>query len=416
VPVTDGGGAHLGAEGGLLALLGRAAPAPHTWPSNAAAWSTLVELAIDQRVAAPLINTIGDSVSALPEPARTRLQQAALVSGRRSLMAFRDRDVITRVLAHAGVPVIVLKGGDLMDRVYPRISAREMVDLDLLVPAVSMDRAAGILQEQGYTFLTPYLPANEPSTQHLPRLMRHDSVPIELHVGLTPPASPIRINLAGIWERSRPAPGAATYRVMAAEDLLLYLCVHAAYLHAAEFGLRPLCDVEAVVRSLPSLDWAVVVTRAREWRCTRGTYLTLQLAVACLAAAVPASVLTELRPAGHDPSIDTLAREHLFTRKSLSLALPVAVSRAIVGSGLQERLRLAWKGWLIPRPALVAEFPAAERSPIPAWYYARRGWALLQRHGRRAWEGQHAGDGEVTNLMQRRETLGQWLDREHQAR
>jgi hypothetical protein len=123
-----------------------------------------------------------------------------------------------------------------------------------------------------------------------------DGIPIELH--WTIETGPFNIDVESLWERAERTSiaGLETF-VLAPEDLLLHLCLHAAFHHRFNQGLRPLWDlVEVLEHHGRDIEWDKVVHRAAAWRVRKHAHLALYLAHALLGASVPVFVLTALRP------------------------------------------------------------------------------------------------------------------------
>jgi hypothetical protein len=105
-------------------------------------------------------------------------------------------------------------------------------------------------------------------------------------------------------------------RVLAEEDLLLYLCAHGAKHHWAR--LKWICDAAEVCRRATDLKWDRLVGRADRLDLDRVLFLGLRLAEQWLGAPVPASLHDRLY---ETPAIAALAEQvetqWLFTEKGL---------------------------------------------------------------------------------------------------
>jgi len=320
---------------------------------------------------------------------------------------------VLSTLGESGVAAILLKGAHLASKVYPNPGLREMNDVDLLIRLDDAGRAARTLRALGYDFVAPCDPEEGlVGTHHFPRLVKPGAAPIELHVTLTPSDGRLAIDTEGLWQRAVPLSPGSRHATLSPEDLLLHICVHSAYSHAAEFGLRPLCDVDQIVRAFPALDWDAVCRRAGEWKAARGTFLTLHLAANCLGTTVPDGAMAALRPADFDSDLAALVRTHLFTRKTLSVAVPIDATRAYASRSLLELVRQTFRKVFVPRPELVAQYPEAKDSRIPAWFYVRRAFWLIRRHVWLPVAVATQRDPELIAMIERRGTILRWLDAE----
>ncbi|MBX3252467.1 MAG: nucleotidyltransferase family protein, partial [Myxococcales bacterium] len=130
-------------------------------------------------------------------------------------------------LGTAGLRAVALKGALLAERLYPRPSARPTTDIDLLVCEQDLELAARALESLGYT------PSTAASEEHFRRAghhlhLLHPAAPcIELHFHAYRGFGRI-LRSEPLVGRSRAVPGFASVRVLAPEDELLYLAVHAA--------------------------------------------------------------------------------------------------------------------------------------------------------------------------------------------
>jgi hypothetical protein len=190
-----------------------------------------------------------------------------------------------------------------------------MGDIDLMVGRNDLEKAVSRLGDLGYVAeakITDIATWCE-IRRHWPRMFKPPPAPgIEIHWALTERHQFSKITAAGFWERSRPTTIAGVgARVLSPEDLLLHLCLHTASDELEgpfRLGLRPLCDIAAVVhRYGEETAWQQLQSRAIEWQADRCVYVTLWLAKEMLAAGIPDSVLKSLRPADLDERWAALA-------------------------------------------------------------------------------------------------------------
>lgn len=236
---------------------------------------------------------------ALSAAAREALEAQAFERGARALL--RDRELVTLLecLAERGIPVIALKGTYLARAVYPRPGLRPMGDMDLLFRTADLAATQAVLRRLGYMqgeHLVRAFAANRSGAHHLVPFVRPGATTIEVHFRLELPSAPFDIDLDGLWARARPWPLAGRpLLALAAEDLLLHLCLHTAYHHRFRIGLKALIDIARVVE-IETLDWDVCIGQAREWQAAVPTFLCLSLAQRLVQAPIPGPVLAALAP------------------------------------------------------------------------------------------------------------------------
>jgi Uncharacterised nucleotidyltransferase len=294
-------------------------------PLSESDWAEVVVLA-ERHGVAPLLYerlTTGACPSAVPDRVRQSLREAFLMNGAKNALLYKELAQVLRALRQANIPVIVLKGAHLAASVFGHIAVRTMNDIDLLVGMNDLEKSASRLGDLGYFAEIKVLDIAAwcETCRHWPRLFRPPPAPgLEIHWTLTLPSQFPHITTAGFWERSRPTTIAGVEtRVLSPEDLLLYLCLHTAAEGVGPFrlGLRPLCDIAAVVHCYQEeITWHQVQSRAIEWQADRCAYLGLWLAKELLVAGIPDSVLKSLRPQDFDEHWAALAVNQVVLRLS----------------------------------------------------------------------------------------------------
>ncbi len=252
--VTDWGAllAEAGSEG-VAGIIGRAL-AVMAIPVPGAAWATL------------------DRLRASEELWLDRLERAL--------------DDALQALDAARIRAVALKGPVLAERLYPEARARFSADLDLLVAPADLERATAALSALGYAAETG--PPGDYHRRHSHHIHLVSPRPpmIELHFrayagfGVIVPAEPILA--AAVPYRT--ARGFPTW-VMAPEDELLYLAIHAAG-HCFE-RLLWLYDLKLLLRHDPHLDWVDVARRAHRLRVATAVSLACEMLRRRLGVGIP---------------------------------------------------------------------------------------------------------------------------------
>ena len=375
-------------------------------------WDELLHLAERQRVRPLLYHQLKRRGfdERLPPRVLDSLRMASRQTAMRNLGLLAELGQIARALAAENAPVIVLKGAYLIGAVYRDVGLREMVDLDILVRPEHLTRAVDVLRARGYKPIRPFRIDEELARfHHLTPLDKEGVARIEIHWNITPPLDPHAIDPADLWHRAVPwSSGNYSALGLCLEDVVLHLCFHASLQHRFQFvGLRPCCDIATILFERgSSIDWELIVGRARAWRWTRGVYLALRLTRDLLGAGVPAAALDALHPAGVDRSVLEAASDHIFAPRRI----PENVARLGGHTPTSVKLRsLGHRALLSPRERRVLK--------SEPWHSLHRVWLrlalvgyLLRMHGRSVVRLLFKTDSELTASAERTNRIRDWLD------
>jgi Uncharacterised nucleotidyltransferase len=398
----------------LLQCLGVGAGDPRR-PLSEADWDNVVRESVRQGVASLLYHrlpTLGDRAEA-PSRITRSLRELAIGSAVTSLRLDQELGQVLTALGRAGIDVIALKGAHLAEAVYANKGLRPMKDLDLMVKRCDLSRAQTTLLEMGYgPRPEPYAEWDYSDSQHLHPVTRPGGATIEIHWTIETPTAPFAIDVDGLWERARPATIAGVnVMVLSTEDVLLHLCLHIAFHHRFELGLRGCWDIREIIRSRGNqIDWEQVQARARTWGVRKYVYLTLYLAKELLGASVPTAVLAGLEPNGFDSRLVTLARGEML-RQTVGPSVSSRFARIWGASRIREKASLIAKALFPSRNAIGRMYPTCRD---PRWlycYYLVRWGELVQKYGRAVW-GMMRRDEALTDLVRRehqRAVLVDWL-------
>jgi hypothetical protein len=257
-----------------------------------AGWDALLALAARQHVRPQLHRRLNqpDLRDRVPARFRAALRTVCTAIARRNLELHAELLRLLERFDAAGIPVVLLKGMHLATGVYADIARREIFDIDVLVPRERLREATAIVLDAGYApredvVFDDYVAVHH----HVVPLENAAAVTVELHWNVALPRFSYSIDPAGLWN------GIETVevfgrraQVLSPQHALLHLSMHMALQHQFEFGLRPLCDISALVeKRAADLDWARVRRQADEWNWTRGVALALRLARDLVGAAIP---------------------------------------------------------------------------------------------------------------------------------
>jgi hypothetical protein len=185
--------------------------------------------------------------------------------------------------ARREIPVIVLKGAAMAAAVYRNVAARPMRDIDVLVQPGDLAAAEEAVGALGYQPDYWYRPRDwyVANMHHLAPFARpRGPVPVEIHHGITPPSSPVRLDARILWERAQQAAVAGQpVLVLAPDDLLLHLCLHLTTGEPFVGGLGIVRDIAEVLRRLGNaIDPERVVRTALGAGASRHLYAALEIA------------------------------------------------------------------------------------------------------------------------------------------
>jgi hypothetical protein len=373
-------------------LLDAIAPGPSTrvdyrgW--DAAQWDRALRAAEWHRLS-PILFRHLDARGHAPAATLSALEQAYLANAARNLFVSESLRRVLEALAGAAVPAVLLKGAALIETVYPDPAVREMLDLDILVPAGELDAANAALAAIGYRGATS--PHDDPHEQasmrvahhHDPALVTDDQVTaVELHHHIAMVEERAHFEIAGLWERARPSATGPPHLLPSGDDLLLHVCLHftrnrlgGSYPRGSTGGaLSQLCDIAWII-DREALDWDALVDAARAYRLDARVFLPL-FAARELGIAVPDAALEALRPRGFDPRLG----RRLVALRVLRAGrhLPVRSLRFMVAPG-REVLAHGWDaepdGSLSLARAYVRR--AVAQAPL-ARSALKRPWAVVQ--------------------------------------
>ncbi|MBV9477499.1 MAG: nucleotidyltransferase family protein [Acidobacteria bacterium] len=262
-----------------------------TWPRDLDA-NTLVAAA-EQHGAIVLLDRVLRS-SGAPDDVVTRVRTLARSQTERTLVLTRQLRVLLDLFETHGITALPVKGPVLAATAYGHVGMRGASgDLDLILRAADLDRAVAILGDAGYQRVEPAIDEHDherwESEAHLLPATAAQGTLVELHTELIGNFYTAPVDLEAVLARCEPRPlfGRAV-PVIAAEDLLLYLCLHGAR-HMWSRLLWTI-DLAALLRAHPAFDWDALVERATAIDARHRVALGLHLAAELFDAPVPADV------------------------------------------------------------------------------------------------------------------------------
>ena len=336
----------------LDAVLGRRPGRADVTGWDAARWQAALHAAEWHRLS-PMLWRWCAALPGVPAAVLEQLEAAYLANSARNMYVSASLRRVLAALDAAGVPAMTLKGAALLEIAYPDPALRELLDLDLLVPADALGVARDALQAIG--FGQGDNGSGEPQTAALHAAEHHDAalvaetaiLAVELHHHVALAAEGADFDIGGFWARAQPAAGGAAHLLPSPEDLLLHICVHfvrnrlgGSHRRSGTGGaLAQLRDVAEVLEH-QTVDWDRLAAIACEYRLDTRVHLAL-FAAREVGVGVPGEALALLEPKGFDARLG----RRLVALRVLRAGpqVPVRSLRFIVAPG-RDVLEHGWDG------------------------------------------------------------------------
>lgn len=207
----------------------------------------LARVARRHDVAIPVAAALRDADVAVP----ARLDR---IAARRRLQALEQVGATIALdgrFAAAAIPVLVMKGVALSQRLYGSALMRGAADIDLAVRIDDVERAWGVMHDAGYAMRIPRQALSGGALRTFlwaakDSLHRHAATGtiVELHWRVSDDLSKVALPSEDRWQAIRVS-ATAQLRMLGDDDLFAYLCTHgAAHLWAR---LKWLADIAALV-------------------------------------------------------------------------------------------------------------------------------------------------------------------------
>jgi hypothetical protein len=273
-------------------------------------------------------------------------------------------EIVGQTFHRQGIECIVLKGADLLSRLYGMRGTRPLSDVDLLVHAQDLPAIHRLLTETGFAQQIDGNPAycSSQSTLSLDLVSELWYLDEE--------------GLAGLWARARTRPlGQLTVKQLGSDDLLLYLTaysvVHRGYLSPSFFtDLRLLIAKE-------SLHWPTLVEEASRRHLKIPLYHGLrQLASSNSATGIPSTVIQQLAPA----TMAEQTMEFLIRRLVTTQPLP-ELGHFLLWITQPPGRRLAWLRRTLFPSSLFLAYRYGDDSVTRPWQTKITRWWQLARAG-----------------------------------
>lgn len=185
-------------------------------------------------------------------------------------------DKVIAVFSEEGIAVILLKGADLVHRIYESVDLRHLDDIDLLIHFKDLEKAIDALHNIGFRVPTQRELGYFKRASYNIDCWSKGLFPclFELHWDLSQKFR-YRIDMQQIWHscQQQRLSDAGYVRFLKPEFLFIHLCVHLFH-HSFHAQLKWHIDLKEILEKM-KIDMNEVAERSREWGCQYSVYYAL---------------------------------------------------------------------------------------------------------------------------------------------
>ncbi len=258
-------------------------------------WAGLLEEARNEGVAALVHRQLRGEALLVPRGILEELKKYYVLNSLRVASFLDDLSGVLRGAAAAGLGIVLIKGGRLMELVYGDPGLRPVADLDLLVRPADWRAFRKVLEARGFVDASP-LPV-DPEHSRLRWVFapnyRHGRLFLEIHFAPLGFHMPL-VDEEAVWASARIRRIAgAEVRVLAPEHELAYLCAHA--LQHSFSRLIWLVDI-AEICGRENIDGEALISFCRREGLAAPVHHALRLVNRLWPGAVPGRWIDALTP------------------------------------------------------------------------------------------------------------------------
>lgn len=348
-------------------------------------WNELIQLASQHKLSLLLLDIFNKNelIELIPANQLEELREKNRLNAIKNIYILQEAQIVLEELKRHNIQTIGLKGVYLLDNVFEDVSLRSMADLDLMVKRNNISEAIDIVQTLGYQPST-YFDIHDINTdiKHVPPMIKNDHHYLEIHWTLLEENEPFLIGIDGLWERAKPVRIAGVDAFsLSLEDLLLHLCIHLAYQHSFEFGLRGLFDIAMVLKRFhDDVDWEVLISRAHAWRANRVVALTFQLLVELFKVSEPEDLITRLMEGPFPEEILKHAKENLLFQRDDTAAFTPDLVRLSAKATIWGKIRIMLDRVFLPKITMARLYGMKPTSLKVYLYYPVRFFQLWRSY------------------------------------
>ncbi|HEU5459762.1 MAG TPA: nucleotidyltransferase family protein [Pyrinomonadaceae bacterium] len=331
----------------------------------------------------PLLHKHLSSVAdIIPGHFLSRLKRESVSNSQAVLHLIGKQMRIYRLFNEQGIPVALFKGPLLAEMAYGELSLRQAGDIDLLINRQHFDRARSLLESLGYA-MYPQLTAAQLAS-HLNnnceiQFMRDDwFTVVDLHWNLAPRSFVFRVEVDEVMSRLQSVSLAGTtVKTFGFEDSVLYQSMHGAK-HLWR-RLEWITALAETLRSLPEINWDVLLDRAFSAHATRILGLGMRLVEEFSDVPIPSHVLAALDPDGPMQRMAQNIRAQIFTTYGAADSAETNLYNLRIMDRKRDALLSALRAIFVPT---VPDWQAlALPASLHSLYYAMRPLRLSKAYG-----------------------------------
>ena len=271
-----------------------------------------------------------------------------------------EYEIVGQIFQQHGIDCILLKGADLLSRLYGIRGTRPLSDVDLLIHAQDLPAIHRLLIEIGFTQQIDGNPSYRSS---------HCTLSLDLVANLWYLDNE---GLAALWARARIRPlGQLTIKQLSSTDLLLYLNAYSV-VHRGHLTASFLTDLRLLITKEP-IHWPALVEEANRRHLKIPLHHGLhQLASSNPSVGIPATVMRELAPSTMTDHI----LKFLFRRLVTTQPLP-ELGHFLLWITQPPGHKLAWLRRTILPPSLFFTYRYGSESMGRPWRTRIARWRHL---------------------------------------
>lgn len=303
---------------------------------------------------------------------RILAEQESITSVRNAIL-FKNLKCLLSKLGESKIPVVLLKGADLAQSLYPHIGLRPMGDLDLWVPEERFDEALDLVKAAGYKEnipkASPWFDRQLSHHVHL-RSQHFAATQLELHWTLVAASSyRFAVRMDWFWENLEPVKDHSGKSIAAVKNLafvlnptanLLFLAAHQMLQHGSrETSLRWLLDLQRLLEQRrDNIDWQGLASQAGEFGWCGALGKALEGMQSCFRTRIPDGLLKNLRAGVGADEARLMMMSTLPTTRTLN------AWKEFYSLNWQGRLKLLCMRFFPTREYLQWRYPAR-----PSWFW-----------------------------------------------
>ena len=276
--------------------------------SNTIDWDYLISIGTLNRVLPLLYRTLNQVCpNIVPAAILDFLREYFHLNTKRNFFLTSELLKLLKVFEQQGISAISFKGPLLAASIYGSIALRQFSDLDILVHKQDIIKAKQVLISQGFASTDSHNDSAENSD--FVRDVGEIKIKVDLQWRITPKL--FSFDSDRVWNHLEPfSLWGGTVLTFTPDMLLLILCVHG-WKHRWQ-RLKWVCDVAQLIELIQNNNREIVFEQSIHKGNRRMLSLGLLLAHELLGAALPASVLQNIRSDSTVKSVAIPVRNKLF--------------------------------------------------------------------------------------------------------